>query len=214
MEATEIGRAGFRIISQYLEGGSLTWFRDVAVDPYTAVNGHGAIMTLHASPSAGTNDGDAWVNPLASGFANGATVEFRAVLWISVDMPEVTKADGSYYYVDLTFQIYSSTTNPVTTNPLVLSAATDHGSVKMRCYTSGKRTTFPWVYASGGTALSPRAYKVDWIAQSVESGGGSGADPTRVLLEKYEQHHISGTPFSAGGSITAQDLELLALEEF
>ena len=216
VEATEIGSNGFRIALVRMEGGAITVYRDTAPagNGWTASNQRMSLMALHASPAPDVNVDDAWYSASAGGV--GGTHVIREVLWLAVDMPLVTKPNGSYYWVEVTFQIYGSNSAPATANPLTLAAisATNFGQVKMRCYTDGKRWRMPWLHGVVATNDQPWNWKVDWIAQSIETGGGSPCNPTRVLIDAYEQHYISGTPFSVGGALTGQDVDLLFLEEF
>jgi hypothetical protein len=228
LEALEITQSGFRLAAHKIEGPGYGG----AIEAPTGGGGNSngwagsAIkksgLTL-ASSSSVVNNGDAWYDVFndlffGSGFTVGLFYYSRCVLWVAVQMPTSKKADGTYYYADLDFDVhYSKAVNGTGSNPNPFHfngwGSTIYGAsgYRMRVYTDGQIYRYPLVFTPMYGIWSP-VMKVDWYGQTLESGGSA---PTSVWLDRFEGSAIYVTGGTGQESqILGNDLNVTMVEEF
>lgn len=201
---------GFHIAAMFFYGGNAKSYK--VSGPWTPTNESKSALTLNAGDSDITDaTNDAWYYVANDGSIPGDANDkyYRIVVWIKIEMPEQKRSNGSRYYCDLTFSIrvgraYQDTTFmqlDVPTYPPSLQQG-----FKTRVQTSGETFLIPIVCF--GDVSNPKIYqnvKVDWTAQSVESGGSA---PTSVQVDSIQWDYIENctsidTIVSSSGTVFA-----------
>jgi hypothetical protein len=227
LEAVEITQSGFRIAAHKIEGPGYGI-------PEAPAGGGGnsngwagsaikkSALTLASSAST-VNNGDAWYDVyndlfFGGGLTVGQFYYSRCVLWVAAQMPTSKKADGTYYYADLDFDVhYAKGVNGTGSNPNPFhfsgwgSAVYSASGYRMRVYTDGGIYRYPLVFTPMYGIWSP-VMKVDWYGQTLESGGSA---PTSVWLDRFEGSAVYvgiGTGQESG--ILNNDLNVTMVEEF
>jgi len=207
----EICDFGFRVHVYRIEGGTAQLLFDQAPagDGWSATTTKHSLMTLHTPPSPVADSRDAWYDPLATTLG---TLVYEDIMWIGVDAPLVKKSDGTFWYMDLLFQVYCATGKINVNPPQFPGDAPDLtiASVRMRVFTDGTRQRMPITRGISDSSSSAKWYKIVWFGFEPEV---VGLTPTRVVLDAFEAHYII-SPGSSGGHAISQDVDLTIGEVF
>jgi hypothetical protein len=230
LEAVSITKTGFRIATHKVQGPGYGGSIEAPAGGGGNANGwpgsvtKGSHLTL-ASSSGTVNNGDAWYDLFNDLFAGGGLTVgqifvLRGVLWIAITMPTSKKADGTYYYADLEFDLYfskglgntASNPNPFHFNGWPNGVFQELGFTT-RVFTDGGTYRFPITFTPTGFAgpWSP-VVKIDWVAQTLESGGSA---PTTVWLDRVEFSAIViGGGTGTESALANTDVNVTYIEEF
>lgn len=203
VDAVNIQLSGFSILAYTFEGG--TYGRYTVEGPWTRSSEAKSSLTP-GTRSGVTTDGvnHAWYHVQNdAGLESAANDHYlRIVPWLKVVMPNLRKANGRPYYVDLLFTVWLGTGVPNTVdNRLDLTSAFAPGTgYNARVYTDGRTHRFPIVRSMislSGSILSNSDILVNWHGTSIE---GAGAAPTSVEIEKIEWDYIWNPTIAASSA--------------
>lgn len=230
LEALEITKNGFRLSAHKAEGPGYGGNIEAPAGGGGNSNGWASSvikssgLTLGASNHLANPGGDAWYDIYndifaGSGLAVGLFYYLRCVLWIAVQMPTAKKADGTYYYADLEFDLAYSKgqgNTAINPNPFHFNGWPDPvflvQGYKMRVMTDGQIWRYPLTFSPSFVGTWSPVMKVDWYSQSLEAGGSA---PTSVWLDRFDGSAVYiGGGVATESALTNNDVNVTYLEEF